>query len=473
VVLRQFTARTALLVVFETALIMGAVALAAWLRLGNRALDLVQTEQAIPKGLLIAAVCQLCLYYAELYDLRIVADRANLWCASCKRWVGRHHPGSHLFLAAGSRYRARSVPHCGRARVRPRHRMAARVRMGIAPDWASRAPAARGHERGLGCARAELHARRHELGVEIVGFVDPDRARVGAPVVNPGVIGTVADIPKSSARTVWTVSSSASQTPAASCPWTNCSPCALAVCASTTSRNVYEQYTGKIAVENLRPSWLLFSEGSASRRCSGATKRTVDVSCAALGLVLAAPLMLLVALAVKLTSAGPALYHQERVGQHNRVFTVHKFRSMRQDAEATTGAVWARKNDERVTPVGGFLRRTAARRVATALERAQGRDELRRATSRTPGVRGPAHRADSLLRAAAHGEAGRHRWAQVSYTYGASVEDALEKLQYDLFYIKNLSIGLDLFVVFKTVQTVLLSGGGEPCPLRPARSAMR
>jgi lipopolysaccharide/colanic/teichoic acid biosynthesis glycosyltransferase len=121
---------------------------------------------------------------------------------------------------------------------------------------------------------------------------------------------------------------------------------------------VYEEFTGKIAIENLRPSWLIFSEGFRKTRVLLATKRALDIICALAGLILAAPLLAITAALVKLTSPGPALYHQKRVGLQGREFTVHKFRSMRQDAEAGTGAVWATAGDARVTAVGAFIRRT-------------------------------------------------------------------------------------------------------------------
>jgi lipopolysaccharide/colanic/teichoic acid biosynthesis glycosyltransferase len=123
--------------------------------------------------------------------------------------------------------------------------------------------------------------------------------------------------------------------------------------------SVYEEYTGKIAVENLRPSWFIFSDGFRQSAWLAMAKRLSDLILAVVGLVLAAPVMVLVALAVKLTSQGPVLYHQSRVGRHGRVFTVHKFRSMDDDAEAGTGAVWSKgEADPRITIVGHALRRT-------------------------------------------------------------------------------------------------------------------
>ena len=122
--------------------------------------------------------------------------------------------------------------------------------------------------------------------------------------------------------------------------------------------SVYQEYTGKIAVENLRPSWLIFSQGFRKSRLLAAAKRATDIVLSFLGLIALLPVMLIAALAIRLTSRGPALYRQQRVGKEGRTFTIQKFRSMRSDAEARTGAVWSIAGDPRVTPVGRILRRT-------------------------------------------------------------------------------------------------------------------
>jgi sugar transferase (PEP-CTERM system associated) len=223
--------------------------------------------------------------------------------------------------------------------------------------------------------------------------------------------------------------------------------------------SVYEEYTGKIAVENLRPSWLIFSSGFRKSAIVGSLKRAIDFVAAAVGLILAAPLMLLVGAAIRLASPGPALYHQERVGRDGQLFTVHKFRSMRLDAEAATGAVWASADDPRITPLGRMLRRTRLDELPQLWNVLRGdmsfvgprpeRPEfVRQLTEQIP-YYGQRH----IVRPGLTG------WAQVRYTYGASVEDAMMKLQYDLYYIKNLSLALDLFILFSTIKTVLLRRG--------------
>jgi sugar transferase (PEP-CTERM system associated) len=279
-------------------------------------------------------------------------------------------------------------------------------------------------------------------------------------MINPGVVGTIDDIPsivknRNVDRVVVSLADARGKLPMEQLLSMKIEGVTFDHLAS-----VYEDYTGKIAVENLRPSWFIFSSGFRQSRALAATKRMLDVLFATTGLVIGAPVMGLVALAVRLTSEGPVLYHQRRVGLHGQLFTVHKFRTMKANAEAETGPVWAaKKGDPRVTPVGAILRRTRLDEMPQLWNVLKGdmsfvgprpeRPEFVEELARTIPYYGQRH-------AVRPGVTG---WAQVRYTYGASVEDALEKLQYDLFYIKNLSIPLDLYVVFQTIKTVILRAG--------------
>jgi lipopolysaccharide/colanic/teichoic acid biosynthesis glycosyltransferase len=175
--------------------------------------------------------------------------------------------------------------------------------------------------------------------------------------------------------------------------------------------------------------------------------------------VIALPVLAVVAVLVRLTSHGPALYHQERVGQHGDSFVIHKFRTMRSDAERETGAVWAKADDPRITRLGRILRRTRLDELPQLWNVLKGQmsfvgprperpEFVRQLTQEIP-FYGQRH----VVKPGVTG------WAQVKYTYGASVEDALEKLQYDLFYIKHLSLAFDLFVIFATAKVVLLRRG--------------
>lgn len=458
---RVFTGRSVTLVAFETMLIAGAIASAAFVRFGARAPEFIVTGDGLFKFLLVAGVLQGCLYYADLYDIRTLGDRRELFVRLVQALAAAS------FVLAALYYWFPSLV-IGRGVIV----IAALLLVGVIPgwrlvfEWLSRNIRAR--ERlllvGTGAAAVdlarELFDRRHDLGIEIVGFVDPDPARVGAPVLNPSVIGTIEDIPsivraKDVDRVVVSLADARGKLPMDKLLEMKLNGVTFDYLAS-----IYEQYTGKIAVENLRPSWLIFSPGFKKSRPLSMSKRLVDVVVAGVGLVVALPLMALVAVAIRLTSHGPVLYHQRRVGRHGRIFVVHKFRSMRPDAEVATGPVWAAKEgDERVTPLGSVLRRCRLDElpqlwnvlrgdmsvVGPRPERPEFVSEL---TKQIP-FYGQRH----VLRPGLTG------WAQVRYTYGASVEDALQKLQYDLFYIKNMSIALDLFIIFSTIKTVVLRKG--------------
>lgn len=461
VLTRVFTGRSATLVAFETMLIAGAIASAAFVRFGERAPEFIVTGDGLFKFLLVAGVLQGCLYYADLYNIRTLGDRRELFVRLVQALAAASFVLAALYYWFPSLIIGRGVIV-----------IAALLLVTLIPgwrllfEWLSRNIRAR--ERlllvGTGAAAVdlarELFDRRHELGVEIVGFVDPDPARVGAPVLNPSVIGTIEDIPsivraKNVDRVVVSLADARGKL-----PMDKLLEMKLGGVTFDYLASIYEQYTGKIAVENLRPSWLIFSPGFKKSLLFSLSKRLLDAVAAAVGLVLGLPLMALIAAAIRLTSNGPVLYHQRRVGQHGRIFVVHKFRSMRPDAEVATGPVWAAKEgDERVTPLGSVLRRSRLDELPQLWNVLRGdmsvvgpRPERPKFVSElTKEI--PFYGQRHIVRPGLTG------WAQVRYTYGASIEDALQKLQYDLFYIKNRSIALDLFIIFSTIKTVVLRKG--------------
>jgi len=461
ILLRRLNVRTAVLVLLETALIVAAVAAAAYVRLGDVAWDLAVNENGLGKTLLVAFVAQICLYYADLYDLRLVSDRRELFI----RIIQALSSASFILAAIYFWFPALVI---GRGVFMIAAVLVILLVIGwrLAFEWMSDQVSPRERLLLVGTSAAaialarEMFERRQELAVEIVGFVDPDPARVGAHVINPGVIGTIDDIPAIvRARHVDRVVVSL-QDARGKLPMDKLLDMKLEGVTFDHLASVYEEYTGKIAVENLRPSWLIFSEGFKKSATLAAAKRVLDLAASALGLLLASPIIAVTALAIRLTSKGPVLYHQERVGLRGHIFTVHKFRSMRTDAEATTGPVWASKDgDPRVTGIGRFLRRSRIDEVPQLWNVLVGDMSLV-----GPRPERPEFVADLTRQIPFYGQ--RHvvrpgvtGWAQVRYTYGASVEDALQKLQYDLFYIKNLSIALDLYIMFATVKTVVLRKG--------------
>jgi sugar transferase (PEP-CTERM system associated) len=428
--------RSVALIGCETILIVAAVCAGAALRLGGGAWDMLFVEGDIRKAMLIAVVCQVSLYYANLYDLRVVSDRRELFIGVVQALSATSFLLAAIYFWFPSLVIGRGVFLASSTLV-----LIAVAGWRLVFEWLTRQVAPR--ERlllvGTGAAAVslarELYQRRQELGVEIVGFVDPDPARLGAAVINPGVIGTVEDIPSIvRARSVDRVVVSLADA-RGKLPMDKLLEMKLDGVTFDHLASVYEELTGKIAVENLRPSWFVFSDGFRKSRLLQTAKRCLDLFAAVLGLLLTAPVMAAVALAVKWTSPGPVLYRQERVGQHGRVFKVWKFRSMRQDAEAATGAVWASKNDDRVTPVGRFLRRSRLDELPQLVNVLKGDMSLVGPRPERPEFvtqltqKIPFYGQRHVIRPGLTG------WAQVRYTYGSSVEDALEKLQYDLFYI--------------------------------------
>jgi sugar transferase (PEP-CTERM system associated) len=460
VLMQRVTWRGLTLIGFETVLILGAVLLGAYLRLGHSAFKDGGTSLVL-KGLLIAGICQLCLYYGDLYDSRVGRDRRELYVRTLRSL------GATSLILAGVYFWLPSLI-IGRGVFVITATLVIVLVVGwrMSFDWfaAQVGPQERLLLVGTNPAAVRLARElyeRKDLGVEIVGFVDPDPARVGQPVINPGVVGVIEDIPtivaqRSVDRVVVSLSDARGQLPMDALLNMKLQGVAFDHLAS-----VYEEYTGKIAVENLRPSWLIFSSGFRKRRTLKAMKRALDLVAAAIGLVLAAPLMLAVAAMVRLVSRGPSLYRQQRVGENGHVFTLYKFRSMRTDAEANTGPVWARDEDDRIIPGGRFLRRTRLDELPQLWNVLRGNMSLV----------GPRPERPEFVQELTHAipfygqrhvvKPGLTGWAQVRYSYGASVGDAMEKLQYDLFYIKNLSIALDLFIIFLTVKTVLLRRGGK------------
>jgi len=355
---RRLSSRSVTLILLETVLIVSAVAVASFVRLQEETIDIMLNDGGVVKALLVAFVAQVCLYYADLYNLRQVADRRELFVRIVQALAS-----ASFLLAAIYYWFPRLVIGRGVFMIAAGLVLVLVIGWRVVFEWLSRSLGPRERLLLVGTSAAavtlarELFDRRHELGVDIVGFVDPDPTRIGAPVINPGVIGTITDIPtvvreRGVHRVVVSLSDARGKL-----PMDQLLDMKLAGVTFDHLASVYEEYTGKIAVENLRPSWLIFSEGFRKSRTLAAAKRLLDIVVATLGLSIAGPIMLLVALAVKATSRGPVLYHQQRVGLGGRKFTVHKFRSMRHNAEALTGPVWASKTgDPRITPLGRFLR---------------------------------------------------------------------------------------------------------------------
>jgi sugar transferase (PEP-CTERM system associated) len=222
-----------------------------------------------------------------------------------------------------------------------------------------------------------------------------------------------------------------------------------------------EKITGRIEVDHLYPSWLIFTEGFQLSPLGQFLRRLLNLAAALSGLILTLPLLPLIALAVRLDSPGPVLYRQKRVGRGGTQFFCYKFRTMRNDAEADTGATWATDDDPRITRIGRFLRTSRLDEIPQLWCVLKGdmhfvgprpeRPEFVEWLSQEIPYYGVRH----VVRPGVTG------WAQISYKYGNTLGDAREKLQYDLYYIKNASVGLDLMIMFQTIKIVLLGRGAR------------
>ena len=208
----------------------------------------------------------------------------------------------------------------------------------------------------------------------------------------------------------------------------------------------YEDLTGKLLIENINPSWFIFSDGFKLNSTIKFYKRTVDIIGALIGLAFTLPLLPLIALLIKLDSRGPVFFRQVRVGEMDKNFDVYKLRTMRLDAEQATGAVWAQKNDPRITRLGRFLRKTRIDELPQFYNVLKGEMSF-------VGPRPERPQFVEKLKAGIPFYSERHfvkpgitGWAQIRYPYGASEKDALEKFRYDLYYIKNMSYFLEMTI---------------------------
>jgi len=411
---------------------------------------------ALWKIVLATAVCELCFYYNDMYDLTIVHSAEALLvrvlqaggaAAFALAIVSLTMPsliiGNGIFvtsllllLVAVPAWRA-----AFEGLTRDPHLVERVLIVGSGPVARIVADQIRG---------------QHDFAYRLVGMLEeatPSTERAGVPV-----LGTVADLPRVIAthdvnRVVVSLADRRGAFPSRDLLQAKLSGVRVEDAAT-----IYERITGKILTEGLKPSWLIFSDGFCTSRVTRAIKRAVDVMIAGIGLVLAAPLIVVTALLVKIGSPGPVLYRQERVGEKGRIFELYKFRSMRADAEDGT-PIWAKENDERVTGVGRFIR-------LTRLDEMPQLWNVLRGDMSFVGPRPERPYFVDQLAAAIPFYMERHTvkpgvtgWAQVKYRYGASIEDAMEKLRYDLYYVKHLSIVFDLTIVIDTVK-VILSGKG-------------
>jgi len=437
----------------ELLLIFGSVALAA----------LFQNTPDLPANLwkiaLVTVVCQLCLYYNDFYDLTVVHSNRELIV--------------RLLQAAG----AASIVLAAVYFVSPDLMIgngifvsALFVFLVAILGWRLAFNSVTGslklEERVLFVGTGETARKvarqildQHDFAYRVIGFIDDDASRIGERIVNPAIVGTPADMERLIAhhqidRIVVGLSDRRGKLPVEEL--LRAKMAGVRVEDATTT---YERVTGKILIDDLRPSWLIFSDGFRVSRLSRVMKRTIDLTLSIVMAIVALPLMLLAALLVLLDDGRPVLYRQERVGENGRAFVLTKFRSMRKDAEKGGKPMWATDGDDRITRIGRFLRKTRLDELPQLWNVIRGDMSFVGPRPERPFFVDQLSKEIPFYQQRHAVKPGLTGWAQVKYRYGSSLEDAMEKLRYDLYYIKHLSVIFDLTIVFDTVKVVLFRKG--------------
>ena len=437
----------------ELCLIFGSVALAAGMQ-GTP--DLAANVWKIG---LVTIVCQLCLYYNDFYDLTLIhstrelvvrllqaVGAASIVLAALYFTMPSLMIGNGIFVSAlfvflvgilGWRLLFNQL--IGSLRLQER------VLVVGTGDTARKV------------VRQILDQR--EFAYRVIGFIDDDASRIGERIVNPGIVGTPADIASLIERhhvdrIIVGLSDRRGKLPVEEL--LRAKMAGIRVEDATTT---YERITGKILIDDLRPSWLIFSDGFRVSRITRWLKRSIDLVLSLVIGVLSLPFMALTAIAIVLDSGLPILYCQERVGENGKTFTLCKFRSMRTDAEKAGTPMWAKDGDDRITRAGRFIRKTRLDELPQIWNVIRGDMSFVGPRPERPFFVTELSKAIPFYQQRHAVKPGVTGWAQVKYRYGSSLEDAMEKLRYDLYYIKHLSIFFDLTIVFDTVKVVLFGKG--------------
>lgn len=469
---RDIWLRTFTLVAIESGIIVLAVLLSLYWRYPEKYEDLLwgEGQQGFTKLLLTAGVCQLTFYLFDLYDLEIIHSLREL----CRKIL--QAMAASCFILAIIFY---VIPTIQIGRIDTEDPTGAiggvpsrtivitlflMIGWRVLSHWVLSHP--RFGERvlivGTDTSAVELAKAiidNKNFGYRIVGFVSEDPSQVGKSLFNPSVVGVVSELNEIVSRervdrVVVALSDRRGHLPVDQLLKLRLQ--GRAVIEEGTS--LYERIMGKISVEMLRPSWIIFSGGSKRSRFWAFIHRLFNFVLAVIGIILSFPLWVLTAIAIKLESAGPIFYKQERVGKNGNPFTIIKFRSMRQDAEKN-GPVWAAKNDDRTTYVGRFIRKVRIDELPQLINVLRGEMSFVGPRPERPVFVEQLTELIPFYSQRHLVEPGLTGWAQVKYDYGASVEDALQKLQYDLYYIKNASLFFDIWIMLQTAKIVLFGRG--------------
>jgi len=443
----------------ETLIILLSLGFAILTRLGSLEAFLAY-EHKLPKALLSVVVIQLTLYYAELYEHR---SRRRI----------------ELFLIFGQCMAIASVALAVVFFLMPAFRIGRGIffvfivlawfflllwRLFLLWAWGTfGAFGDRVLILGTGLPAQKVAREmltRAPIGYRVLGFLTEHESEVGRTLVNPSVLGTLADLPRLSDSQDVTLIVVAQEDRRKRLPVDMLLRCRMAGVRVVEAASLFESLSGRIPLRDLRPSWLIFSGGFQKPRAMSALKRGGEAAVAGLLLVLTSPLAALTALAVRLTSPGPVLYRQTRVGLSGKEFELMKWRTMRADAEKASGPVWASgENDPRITRLGRFMRKSRLDEVPQLWNVLRGDMSFVGPRPERP------HFVQKLRQVIPYYDE-RHSvrpgitgWAQVKFPYGSTIEDAEEKFEFDLYYVKHMSLLLDIAIVLETAKVMLLGRG--------------
>lgn len=412
----------------------------------------------VPRFLAVIFICLIGLYFNDLYDFRLMKTRREILVRLLQGFGVACLALAVIYFVAPDFGFGRGIA----ALAAP---LILALTLGWRLLWAEGAHTLGSSERMLimgtgstGICLARDILNRPELQLKVVGFLDERGENIGKSLVNPGIIGGTADVEsivqnEKIDRVVISLLERRGQMPVRQLLHLK-----FAGVQVEDAHSFYERMTGRIMLERLSPSWLILSDGFRKSALLLWAKRVIDIFVSLVAFLLTWPLLLIVAAAICLESGFPVLYRQERNGLHGKTFRMLKFRSMYNNAEEA-GPQWAKDGDHRVTRVGRLIRMFRVDELPQIINVLRGEMSL-------VGPRPERPEFVSMLEEQIPYYGLRHSvrpgitgWAQVKYQYGASVEDTKTKLEHDFFYIKHLSIMLDLAVLFETTK-VMLSGRG-------------
>lgn len=414
--------------------------------------------QAFFRFSLVIVVCEISLYFHDLYDFRLITILAEVFIRLLQAFGVACVALALFYFIAPDLGLGRGIA-----------ALAAPVIVGLTLGWRI-VWFRHGHDLGsvdrmliLGTGPVGIRLTRDilarpELQVQVLGFLDEKGENIGKPLVNPGIIGGAADLEtivqaQGINRVVISLLERRGRMPVRQLLHLK-----FAGVRVEEAHSVLERMTGRIGLEYLSPSWLILSDGFRKSPGLTWTKRLLDVVVSLIALLLCLPLFVVVAVATLLESGGPVLFRQERTGLRGRPFDMLKFRSMYNDAEKE-GPQWAATQDSRITRVGRWIRKFRIDELPQVINVLRGEMSIVGPRPERPHFVAMLEEEIPLYGLRHSVRPGITGWAQVRYQYGASVEETKTKLEYDLFYIKHLSIMLDLAVLFETLK-VMLSGRG-------------